>query len=89
LTNGENLQAYLDGKQLNYSMAAFDDSWVFTFNYTHSTHQISLHLESSSPQTLPVGNEVILFAIVALFGIVLVIETKSWLGQKEKKLRGN
>jgi hypothetical protein len=85
LTNGENLQAYLDGKQLNYSMAAFDDSWVFTFNYTHSTHQISLHLESSSPQTLPVGNEVILFAIVVLFGIVLAIETKSWLGQKEKE----
>ncbi len=85
LTNGENLQAYLDGKQLNYSVAAFGDSWVFTFNYSHSTHQISLHLETNASPTQPIGNEVILIAIVALFGTVLAIETKSWLGRKEKE----
>lgn len=85
LTNGENLQAYLDGKQLNYSLATFGDSWVFTFNYSHSTHQISLHLESNASLTQPVGNEVILIAIVALFGTVLAIETESWLGRKEKE----
>jgi hypothetical protein len=85
LTNGENLQAYLDGNQLNYSVSAFGDSWVFIFNYSHSTHQISLHLETNASLTQPLGNEVILIAIVALFGTVLAIETKSWLGRKEKE----
>ena len=85
LTNGENLQAYLDGNQLNYSVATLGDSWVFTFNYSHSTHQISLHLELNRSPIQPVGNEVILIAFVALFGTVLAIETKYWLGRKEKE----
>jgi hypothetical protein len=84
LTNGKNLQAYLDGKQLNYSVTTFGDSWVFTFNYSHSTHQISLHLETNASPTQPLVNEVILIAIVALFGTILVIETKYWLSRKEK-----
>jgi hypothetical protein len=85
LTNGDNLQAYLDGNQLNYSVSAFDDSWVFIFNYSHSTHQIRLHLETNASLIQPFGNELILIAVVALFGIVLAIETKSWLGRKEKE----
>ena len=85
LTNGDNLQAYLDGKQLNYTIAALGDSWVFTFNYSHSTHQISLHLETNAQPTQPVGSEVILIAIIALFGSVLAFETRSWLGRKEKE----
>jgi hypothetical protein len=85
LTNGENLQVYLDGNQLNYSVSAFGDSWVFIFNYSHSTHQISLHLKTNSSPTQPGGNIIILIAIVALFGTVLAIETKSWLNRKEKE----
>jgi hypothetical protein len=76
----------LDGNQLNYSVSAFGDSWVFIFNYLHSTHQISFHLETNASLTQPVVKEVILIAIVALFGTVLAIETKSWLGRKEKEL---
>lgn len=79
----ENLQAYLDAKQLNYSVAVLGDSWVFTNNYSHSTHKISLHLETKASPIQPIGNEVILIVIVTLFGTVLAIETKSWLGRKE------
>jgi hypothetical protein len=83
-TNGENLKAYLDGKQLNYSVTNFGDSWVFTFNYSHSTHEINLYLKTNASPTQPLVNEVILIAIVALFGTVIPIESKYWLGQKEK-----
>ncbi|HCW07049.1 MAG TPA: hypothetical protein DGG95_06760 [Cytophagales bacterium] len=38
LNNSETLQVYLDGKQLNYSVSALGDFWVFSFNYYHSTH---------------------------------------------------
>jgi hypothetical protein len=85
LTNGENLQAYLDGKQLNYSVATLGDSWVFTFNYSHSTHQINLHLQTNASPPQPIGNVIILISIVALFGSFLIIETKYWLGRKEKE----
>lgn len=84
LSNSENLQAYLDGNQLNYTVDSVDNSWVFTFNYSHSTHQISLHLETNAASTEPWGNEMILIAIIALFGTILAIETKHLLSNKDK-----
>jgi hypothetical protein len=82
LTDSENLQAYLDGKQLNYSVSASGDSWVFSFNYSHSTHQISLHLEMDATSTQPIGNEIILIVIIAVFGAILALETKYWFGKE-------
>jgi hypothetical protein len=82
LNNGENLQAYLDGKQLNYSVSALGDFWVFSFNYSHSTHQISLQLEMTASSTQPIGNEIILIVIIAVFGAILAIETKYWFGKE-------
>ena len=84
LNNSESLQAYLDGKQLNYSASALGDFWVFTFNYSHSTHQISLHLKVAAASTQPLSNEIILIVIIAVFGAILAIETKYWFG-KEKE----
>jgi hypothetical protein len=63
---------------------ATGDLWVFTFNYSHSTHEITLHLETNTSSTQPVINEVILIALVALFVTVIAIESKYWLGRKEK-----
>ena len=74
----------LDGKQLNYSVTSTVDSWVVALNYSHSTHQISIHLETDVSSTLPVGNIVILIVIIALFGSILAVETKFWFGRKEK-----
>ncbi len=86
LTNSENLQAYLDGKQINYSVSASGDFWVFTFNYSHSTHQISLHMKVDATSTQPIGNEIISIAIIAVFGTILAVETKYWFG-KERALK--
>ncbi len=73
LANGENLQVYMDGKQLTYSVASTLNSWVVTFNYSHSTHQISIHLESNVSSKQPLGNEAILIDIIALFCTILVV----------------
>ena len=73
LANGENLQAYIDGQQLQYSLTSTVDSWVYCFNYSHSTHQISIHLANSASPVQPVGNELVLIAIIALFGSILGI----------------
>jgi hypothetical protein len=67
LANGENLQVYMDGNQLNYSVDSTLNSWVITFNYSHSTHQIKIYLESNVYSTQPTGNLVILIVVIALF----------------------
>ena len=71
LANDENLQVYMDGERLEYSVTSTVDSWVFCFNYSHSTHQISIHLASSASAVQPVGNELVLIAIIALFGVII------------------
>ena len=61
------------------------DSWVLAFNYHNSTHQITLNLGTNATIAEPWENELILVAIIALFSIVLAIETKYWLCQKQKR----
>jgi hypothetical protein len=55
LTDGENLQVSMDGKQFNYSITYTIDSWVVALNYSHNTHQISFHLETNVSPTRPIG----------------------------------
>jgi hypothetical protein len=83
LTNGENLQVYIDGNQLNYTVASTLNSWVITFNYSHSTHQISIHLESNVSTTQPTGNILILIVIIALFCAFLAVVIRVGFGRKE------
>ena len=73
LANGENLQVYMDGNQLNYSVASTLNSWVVTFNYSHSTHQISIHLDSNVSSTQPTGDLAILIVIIVLFCTILAV----------------
>ena len=84
LANGENLQVYMDGKQLNYTVTSSLNSWVVTFIYSHSTHQISIHLESNVSTTQPIGNMAILIVIIALFCTFLAVATKFGFGREEK-----
>jgi hypothetical protein len=71
LSNAQDLQASIDGNQLNYTVTSNGDSWVYSFNYHHSTHQISMHLVESSAVVQPSGNEFILVAIVAVLCVTL------------------
>ena len=84
LAKGDDLQVQMDGKQFNYTVTSTGDSWVVALNYSHSTHQISIHLETKASQTLLLGNEVVLLAIIALFGTIIAIITKQFLGRKDK-----
>jgi hypothetical protein len=85
LASGESLQVFLDGKQLNYAVTSEFDSWVFLLNYSHSTHQISMHLSSNVSSTEQFGKEVILIIIIAVLSTVLAVEIKSWLKPKDNQ----
>ena len=84
LANADNLRVQMDGKQFNYSVTSAGDSWKVALNYSHSTHQISMHLETNASPTLQLGDEVVLISIIALFGTIIAVITKQFLGRKDK-----
>jgi hypothetical protein len=84
LTNGENLQVFIDGNQINYTVASGGDSWIVSFSYHHSTHQISMLIETNVSTVQPVGDSVILVAIVIVLGIVLIVGIESFLSHKDE-----
>ena len=48
--NAENIKVYLDGKLLSYSLTSQANAWLLTFNYSHSTHNVSLFLGNVEPE---------------------------------------
>jgi hypothetical protein len=63
-TNGEDIEVYLDGNQLNYSVISTDDSWIITFSYSHSTHQISMHLGANTSSIRLFEVNYVLWAVI-------------------------
>jgi len=47
VSNPENIKVYLDGNHLSYEVTSNEDSWLLTFTYTHSTHQVRINLANA------------------------------------------
>ena len=81
ISNPENLQVKLDGKELEYTITQLDNSWVITLNYSHSTHEISMQLQASQ-QTEISQNQLLWTGVIlavfftALIGCILVLRNK-------------
>jgi len=43
MPNAENIKVYLDGNQIDYNLDSTDNSWIVTFTYQHSTHQVAIN----------------------------------------------
>jgi hypothetical protein len=69
LPDSQNLQATMDGEAIAYSVESTADAWVFTFNYSHSTHQIVLNIASNTAQPT------IIVTIACLLGAILCTVT--------------
>ena len=83
IANGEDTKVYLDGNQLNYSVISTDDSWLITFSYSHSTHQISMHLGANTFSTKPLEVYYMLWAgIIALTFAGAIIGPVIWKRRK-------
>ena len=54
--NPENIKVYLDVNQLTYQITSNTNAWLLTFNYPHSTHNVSIDLgivPASTPTPTP------------------------------------
>ena len=72
LPNSGDPKAYLDGKPLNYSVTSLNDSWLITFSYLHSTHQIIVYLGNSSPSNQPFDIDYRVLAVVLTFLTMII-----------------
>ena len=78
--NPENIRVYLDGNLLEYEVTSDADSWLLSFTYTHSTHQVSVILPVNNGGITLLGMEysiwVVLATVVIVIGISLLVYFK-------------
>ena len=57
LSSISTLKAYIDdNNQVDFSSTSKGDSWLISFSYTHSIHQIALDLDATPTNTQPANN---------------------------------
>jgi hypothetical protein len=71
VANPANIAVYLDGNQTQYSITSTDDSWLLTFNYTHSTHQVQIDLNTEAIPEFPQFLILPLFIIATLLAVII------------------
>lgn len=74
LKEGNSIKAYIDGEQVEYEISSTENSWICFFNYSHSTHQITLKLITEQTNQPQLSNEIILVGILVIFGLILAFE---------------
>jgi len=57
VANAENIKVYLDGNQLDYEVTSNSGSWLLTFTYKHSTHQVMISLAANAGDATFLGIE--------------------------------
>jgi hypothetical protein len=73
VSNAENLKVYLDGNQLSYAITSNADSWLLSFSYAHSSHQVTINMASNTNVPPASNSDLWTWLIVAaLIGAVAV-----------------
>jgi hypothetical protein len=78
ISDASSLKVYLDGNQLVYTTQSQGHSWLVSFSYHHSTHQVTINLGSaytSSPSFIQsqLGTLIIIGAAIVVTAIVAVL----------------
>ena len=55
VANATDIQVYLDGNRLNYTISSTEDSWILYFTYLHSTHRVAVRLDTRGPLIMGVS----------------------------------
>jgi parallel beta-helix repeat protein len=64
--NPENIRVYLDGNQTQFSILSIDDSWLLTFEYQHSSHQVQVDFDVTIIPEFSANMVLLLFSVIAL-----------------------
>jgi hypothetical protein len=78
VANATNIRVYLDGNQTRYSIASTDDSWLLTFNYTHSTHKVAVKLNVTPILEFPSITILLSFMLLTMLSVVILRRRKTY-----------
>jgi parallel beta-helix repeat protein len=67
------LKVRLDGIDYNYSAVSFDDSWLLTFTYNHSLHNVEVYLDMNAVPEIP---KFLIFPIFMIATLLMIIIRK-------------
>lgn len=87
MPNADNLRVYVDQNQIAYNLTSNEASWIITFTYHHSTHQVRIYYSANTTEAVP-------RSIVIATGIILGITFTAavclivWLAKKSKNSDG-
>ncbi len=73
INDASTLNIRLDGNQIPYTAQSIGDSWLISFAYHHSTHQVTMNLNATSP-SIPT-RQIILWAIYGVIADAIAIVT--------------
>ncbi len=60
------IRVLLDGEQLEFSIASIDDSWLLSFTYGHSSHQVAVDLDINIIPEFPIWTSMLLILIILI-----------------------
>ena len=74
----QDVEVYLDGSQLNVAITEDGDSWLLSFTYMHSTHDVRISLAANAATTTFLGSEfwIGIVVIVVVVGVFLLFYLK-------------
>ncbi len=64
--NPSDIRVLLDGEQQEFSVASIDDSWLLSFTYQHSTHQVAVDLDVNIIPEFPTWALMLLILVLLL-----------------------
>jgi PKD repeat protein len=69
--NVTDIEVYLDGNELPYSVTSIGDSWLLTFSYAHSIHNVSVSLNTKAIPELDLVTMLLLFTTIPMIIAIL------------------
>ncbi len=66
----QNVRVYLDGEQLAVVITSSDDYWLLSFNYVHSTHHVTVNLNTN---TVAEQSPIMDFRIIIIIIITIAV----------------
>ncbi len=88
MTESQNIKVRMDGKAINFVLTTIEDSWIISFTYQHSMHQVVINANTNSLQgdSLSVFGDMLwvyIGSVVAALAVASAVIV--WLAKTRKK----
>jgi hypothetical protein len=71
VSNVQDIKAYLDGNELSVAITSNEDSWLLSFTYMHSTHNVKINLAANAAAKAFMGIEYWMWISIAVIAVVV------------------